>query len=102
VVNGKDDPSPRGTWSVTLKDGKYTSKVGDEGTVKVDPTTTPKSQDITPSGGDFKGKSSLAIYEVKGNTLRVCWAPPGKPRPEAFECKKGSGHALYTYKRAKP
>jgi hypothetical protein len=39
--------------------------------------------------------------EVKGDTHRVCFAAPGKPRPKAFESKEGSGHMLQTYKRAK-
>jgi len=92
--------------TVTLKDGTATSKGGGEAdresTVKIDPTTTPKSQDDLLTTGPDKGKTRLSIYEVKGDTYRVCIAAPDKPRPTAFESKEGSGHSLYTFKRAKP
>jgi uncharacterized protein (TIGR03067 family) len=104
VVDGKDDPDREGA-TVTLKDGKVTARVGDkvqgEGTFKVDPTTSPRSVDLTATTGPNKGKTSRGIYEVKGDTNRACFAPPGKPRPKAFESKEGSGHVLYTYKRLK-
>jgi uncharacterized protein (TIGR03067 family) len=104
VVDGKEQPAPKKA-TVTLKDGKYTvrqgGKVVAEGAGTVDPTTSPKSLDITPATGDYRGKTLSAIYEVKGDTQRVCIAPPGKPRPKAFEAKEGSGHRLTTYKRVK-
>jgi uncharacterized protein (TIGR03067 family) len=91
--------------ALTLKDGKYTFRQGDEvieeGTVKIDPTTTPKSMEISAATGPDKGKTFRSIYEVKGDTQRVCEAPPGKPRPKAFGAKEGSGHTLITYKRVK-
>jgi uncharacterized protein (TIGR03067 family) len=106
VVDGKEQPAPKEKATVTLKEDKYTvrqgGKVVREGTGKIDPTTRPKSLDITPATGEYKGKTALAIYGVKGDKQRVCVAPPGKPRPEAFESKEGSGHIWQTYKRVKP
>jgi uncharacterized protein (TIGR03067 family) len=106
VVDGKEEPAGKEKRTVTLKDGKYTIRAGGkvvgEGTFKIDPTASPKWLDITPSDGPDKGKTLLGIYEVKRDTLRICGAFPGKPRPKAFESKEGSGHALFTYKRAKP
>jgi uncharacterized protein (TIGR03067 family) len=106
VADGKKQPPPKEKATVTNKDGKYTLKVGDTmvggGTVKIDPSASPATVDITPSSGPDKGKSVLGIYEVKGDTLRSCIAPAGKPRPRAFESKEGSGHTLFTYKRVKP
>jgi uncharacterized protein (TIGR03067 family) len=105
VVDGKKMPAPEEKVTVTVKDGKYTVKQGDkvvtQGMAKIDPTTTPKSIDGTPATGEDKGKTFRGIYEVKGDSQRVCFAPPGKPRPKAFESKEGSGHRLYTYKRVK-
>jgi uncharacterized protein (TIGR03067 family) len=102
VVDGKEQQEE---VTVTLKDAKYTAQVGDEvvdeGTFKLDPTTTPKSLDITPTSGPEKGKTSLGLYEVKGDNLRICFAPEGKSRPKAFESKEGSGDILVTYKRVK-
>jgi uncharacterized protein (TIGR03067 family) len=105
VIDGKEQPAPKEKVTFTLKDGKYTvregGKVVAEATFKVDPTTSPKSLDLTPATGAYKGKTILGIYEVKGDTHRLCFAPPGKPRPKAFESKKGSGDALHTFKRVK-
>jgi uncharacterized protein (TIGR03067 family) len=106
VADGKEQPAPKEKVTVALKDGKFTVRQGDkvlaEGAAKVDPTTSPKSLDITPATGEYKGKTLPAIYEVKGDTHRVCAAQPGKPRPKAFASKEGSGHFLNTYKRVKP
>jgi uncharacterized protein (TIGR03067 family) len=105
AADGKEAPAPKEKVTLTLKDGKATAKAGDkllgEATAKVDPTTSPKSLDLTPAARGSKGKTVSAIYEVKGDTQRVCIAPPGKPRPKAFEAQEGSGHTLVTYKRVK-
>src|SRR5947199_4199953 len=99
---------PQGGITLTFKDGKYTLKVGDEkdvedeeGAAHIDPTTTPRSLDLRPTTGRYKGKTVLCIYEVKGDTLRLCIATPGKPRAKAFESKKGSGHSAITARRVK-
>ena len=109
-VLGKVDADPEtrtlaGGETLTIKEGKYTvrdaGKLVEQGTAKIDPTTSPKSLDATTSSGPKKGEVSRVIYELKGDTHRLCFAPPGKPRPKVFESKKGSGDALHTFKRAK-
>jgi uncharacterized protein (TIGR03067 family) len=106
VDDGKELPAPKVKTTVTFKDGKYTARQGGkvvaEGTAKLDPTTSPKAVDTTPATGADKGKTSRGIYEVKGDTQRVCFARPGQPRPKTFGAKEGSGHGLATYKRVKP
>ena len=62
---------------------KYTVLVGegrDEGTVKRDPAKTPKTMDITGTKGPNEGKTFLAIYESKGDELRVCYDLSGANR----------------------
>jgi uncharacterized protein (TIGR03067 family) len=105
VPEGKKPPAPREKVSVTLKDGKFTFKRGGEvvaeGATEIDPTATPKSIDVKIATGLEKGEALRGIYVVKGDTLRLCFAGPGQPRPKAFEPAKGSGHDLLTYKRVK-
>jgi uncharacterized protein (TIGR03067 family) len=88
-----------------LKDDKYTvkmdDKVIDSGTSKPDPTTKPKTIDVMPSEGPNKGKMIKGIYELDGDTLRVCYDLEGKGRPKAFATKADSGQVLIVYKRAK-
>jgi uncharacterized protein (TIGR03067 family) len=87
-----------------LKDDKYTVKVGsnviDTGTSKPDPTKKPKTVDVMPSEGPNKGKTIKGIYELDGDSLRVCYDLAGKGRPKALATKADSGQVLIVYKRA--
>lgn len=73
-----------------------------KGNFKIDPTKKPKQSEATYTQGDLAGKTVLGIYEVDGDSMRICYAIPGKDRPTEFSSKEGSGHVLITYKRDKP
>jgi uncharacterized protein (TIGR03067 family) len=78
-------------------------KVLGEGTVKLDPTKKPKTIDVAFTEGEHKGKTALGIYEIEGDTFRVCLARPGSGdgRPAEFFAKAGSGRILVVYQREK-
>lgn len=59
----------------------------------------PKALDITPDG---EKEPVLAIYELDGDTLLVCWGPPGKGRVTELSSEPGSGQSLIVLKREKP
>lgn len=83
---------------------KYAVTVGeqiDRGTVKLDLDKKPKAMDIMGGEGPNKGKTFLAIYELNGDTLRICYDLLGKVRPEEFKTKKGELRFLVTYQRMK-
>jgi uncharacterized protein (TIGR03067 family) len=88
-------------WTLT-RDGKVSSEL----TAKLDPAKSPKAVDFTVVNAALgqPGEQFLAIYEVKGDTLRVCAAAVCKPRPAEFKTgpdpDKG-GVLLSTYKREK-
>jgi uncharacterized protein (TIGR03067 family) len=63
-----------------------------KGTFQLDPTATPKT--IDSLSATDASKPIPGIYEFDGDTLKICSAPPGKPRPNDFEAKAGSGHTL--------
>jgi uncharacterized protein (TIGR03067 family) len=65
--------------------------------VKLDATRKPAAIDLTESNK----KTSLGIYEIDGNTLKLCFNPPGKDRPKAFESAKGSSTMYLVLKRDK-
>jgi uncharacterized protein (TIGR03067 family) len=71
------------------------------GTFKVDPSKKPKTIDVTITDGPEKGKTYLGIYELEGDTYKVCTDPEGKSRPREFSVKPGSGHVLEVLKREK-
>jgi uncharacterized protein (TIGR03067 family) len=125
-AGGKDgDPAIQGTWlastgelggkkypdevlktlKLVIKDDKYTVTVGgkpDKGTLKVDPSAQPKAIDINGTEGPNKGKTFLAIYELTGDTLRICYDLNGKARPAEFQTKPDTKLFLVTYQREKP
>jgi len=92
------------TLKLTMNDGKYTVKVGqliDKGTIKLEPTMKPKAMDIIGAEGPNKGKTFLAIYELTGDTLRICYDLAGKKRPTEFKTVKDTQQFLVSYKREK-
>jgi uncharacterized protein (TIGR03067 family) len=72
-----------------------------EATVKLDPTKKPRTIEIAFTEGDHKGITVLGIYEIEGDTFRVCIARPGDERPAEFSAKAGSGRTFVVYKREK-
>jgi uncharacterized protein (TIGR03067 family) len=101
----KSPDEVRKTIKLVVKDDRYTVTVGkgvDRGTVKLNPSAKPKEMDITGTDGPNKGKTILAIYEVDGDTLRICYDLSGKNRPREFKTREGTQLFLVTYKREKP
>ena len=66
---------------------------------KVDPTKKPKTIDYTMTEGPTKGKTHLGIYELDGDTLKFCFAAPGKERPTDFAAAEGSDRTASVWKR---
>ena len=64
-----------------------------------DPAKSPKTIDYINLFGANKGKSQQGIYEIEGDDLKFCVAPPGKPRPAEFASTRGDGRSFTTWKR---
>jgi uncharacterized protein (TIGR03067 family) len=93
------------TSRLILKGKRFVHKEGEislEGTFKVDLSKKPKRIDVTFTSGPEAGKTLLGIYELEGDTYRVCMGMPGKDRPKTFASKANSGHVLEVFKREKP
>jgi uncharacterized protein (TIGR03067 family) len=105
-LGGKEFPEEvRKTIKLVLKADTYVVTVGkesDEGTCKLDPAKKPKALDITGVKGPNMGKTILAIYELTGDTLRVCYDLSGTARPTEFKTSPGTQLFLVTYRREKP
>jgi uncharacterized protein (TIGR03067 family) len=105
-LGGKAFPDDvRKSIRLEIKGEQYIVTVGkqpDRGTCKQNPAAKPKALDITGTEGPNKGKTILAIYELSGDTLRVCYDLSGKSRPTEFKSTAGSLLFLVEYKRQKP
>jgi len=67
------------------------------GTIKIDATKQPKHMDAISS----KGEVMLGIYQLNGDSYRVCFAPAAKPRHRKFVSNPGSGYILQVWERKK-
>ena len=61
------------------------------------PRRRPKQVDWILDGQVWRG-----IYEVTSKELRLCVAPPGRPRPAEFETVLGDQRSLHVRKRVAP
>jgi uncharacterized protein (TIGR03067 family) len=122
----KDLQALKGPWRMTAKEvdgkklsdeeirdviatfdgsGTCTVRRGDQvigaGIAKLDPTTKPRMIAIAFTAGEHKGKTVLGIYELEGDTFRVCIGRPGDGRPAAFTAEAGSGRTRVVFQREK-
>jgi uncharacterized protein (TIGR03067 family) len=89
---------------LTIKGNKWIEVEGDnkglESTIKLDPSKKPKAIDITALAGPAKGKPSLGIYSIEGDTLKTCaYNTGGSERPTEFKAIDGVN--LFVLKREK-
>lgn len=82
MVYPKDDPTG---W-------KYT----------IDPSKDPKQMDWLSEEEPGRPIRQPGIYSLEGDTLKICSAAAGKPRPTRFESKRGDFGGLWTLKRVGP
>lgn len=90
--------------TLVVKEGKYkvtAGKVVDEGTIKLNSAAQLKEMDITGTNGPIQGKTLLAIYELEGDTLRICYDLTGKSYPQGFATKDKPQLYMVTYQRKK-
>jgi uncharacterized protein (TIGR03067 family) len=116
-----DDSNIQGTWRVifaedsgrtgpseALRDirfvitkDKMTMESGgrkQESTYTLDPSTSPKSIDLTTNG-----RTQPGIYDLQGDTLRICFSENTDKRPTAFDSQPDSvNDVVLTMKRMTP
>jgi uncharacterized protein (TIGR03067 family) len=68
------------------------------GTLVVDPGATPRRLDLVFDSGPEHGNTNLAIYELDGDTWRICLSTTAD-RPTRIAADPGSGCALETLSR---
>ena len=101
VASGATDTTDR-NYSVTFRGDQYIwildGEVQQKNEFRLDPSKSPCHLDLF---GKLRGNDAifLAIYELQGNTMRLCLAHPGEARPSDFTTKDNHERSLYTMKR---
>jgi uncharacterized protein (TIGR03067 family) len=72
-----------------------------EGTFEIGSDKNPKTLDVKGKDPSGKEEKTVGIYQMDGDTMRVCFVPEGSDRPAKFETKEGTKAALIVYKRVK-
>jgi uncharacterized protein (TIGR03067 family) len=70
-------------------------------TIKINAAKKPKEIDIITIAPDGSDLAMLGIYQLQGDTLRICFADFGKQRPTEFKAKADSKQVHYVLKREK-
>jgi uncharacterized protein (TIGR03067 family) len=69
---------------------------------KLDPKQKPKTIDLSPTGGLYKGTVRKGIYEIDGKVLQICFPLDQDKegvRPSSIGSEKGSDYEVQIYSR---
>jgi len=76
------------------------NQVVDRGEYLVNDSITPRTIDIVGRDGPNAGRSMLAIFELKGDQLTVCYDLDGRKRPQNMQVDEDELLLSITYERA--
>jgi len=91
--------------TMTFTDKKVTVKLEGETAnddYVLDPTQKPKHLDTSGKRGEETVKIPAVYQFLDNDTLVICNADPGRPRPTELDTKKGDGRSVVVLKRVKP
>jgi len=90
---------------LTMTGTRYKTERTDEvlfdSTYRLDTTKAPMHINMVGTEGDLAGKEAHGIIAVEGDTLKICYTMPGKPRPGSFASATNSEAYLIIWKREK-
>jgi uncharacterized protein (TIGR03067 family) len=103
---GKNVPADQfADLRIVISGNELTGKEGDQVrerfTFTLDSAQKPRTIDTTAIEGPAKGETSRGIYEIDGDTVKLCVNEKGKERPSAFATKEGTTHVLLLLQREK-
>jgi len=103
---GKQD-LPESVGGAVFDKEKYTFKMGpmtEKGTMTFRLGKKPREVDVKITEGNDKDKTQFGLYELDGDTFKLCVAMAGEPdssRPKEIGYKEGTQETLFVFKRAK-
>jgi uncharacterized protein (TIGR03067 family) len=76
------------------------NRVVDSGHYRLDGKRSPPAMDIVGESGPHAGRTMLAIYELRGDELTVCYDLERPERPASLEPRRDQPKLRITYTRA--
>jgi uncharacterized protein (TIGR03067 family) len=92
-------------WTAVYERNHVALRVGDRirrrGIITLDSSRKPKAINTWDQDGPYEDQTVPGIYELDGDTLKLCFARPGQERPKEFTTKSGTAFLFCVYKRQK-
>jgi uncharacterized protein (TIGR03067 family) len=92
-------------WKMVVSGDRLTGydgdKVLDQARFLLDPNRKPRAIQIVYDVGPSKGVSMRGIYEIDGDTLRICVSERGQENPREFLTREDSDLTLVVLRRKK-
>jgi uncharacterized protein (TIGR03067 family) len=107
VFNGAPMPDQLVQWCRRTTRGDVTRVVAGanlmlEARFTLDTSDDPWPIDYVNLSGSNKGKTQLGIAELAGESLQICMAPPGAPRPNDFASTAGDKRSFTIWRHVSP
>jgi uncharacterized protein (TIGR03067 family) len=104
VIDGKPLAPDMVKWCKRVTQGNVTQILAGpqsmlDAEFTLDASQTPAHIDYVNRSGKNKGKAQAGIYELAGDTLRICTAAAGGTRPAEFASMKGDGRSYTVWRR---
>lgn len=97
--------APGGSQRLVIKGDRFSAEERGRalpGVFTIDPTARPKTIDITILAGPAVGMTHSGVYELEGDTYRVCMPTRGGDRPAAIASTAEGHTAVHVLEREKP
>ncbi len=103
-IEGKDTTETFKDVVLAIEKDQYSVTFGgttDKGSIKVDSSKKLHAMDIAGEEGPNRGKTFLCVYELKDDTLTVCYGLDFKTRPTELKTGEKSNRMIIVYKKKK-